>query len=194
MKNPLVSICIPYYETENSKVFLKRAIDSLRQQTYKNWELIVTEDGTAAKNHNSAIRQATGDLIKILHTDDYFTHEKALENIVKAFTTDTKWLITGCSNNLNPMYMGDIHLGNNKLGAPSVLTIRKGEDVWFDENLVWLFDCDFYKRMYMKYGEPKIINGDHITIGEGAHQATNRIVQKQKDMEVFEMQKRYHNV
>lgn len=191
MKNPLVSICIPYYETPTSKEFLKRAIDSLRKQTYQNWELVVTEDGLASENHNSAIKKADGDLIKILHMDDYFSHNDSLKEVVEAFDDDTKWLITGCSNNLNPYYTGDIHLGNNKLGAPSVLTMRKGVSVGFDEQLAWLFDCDFYKRMCKQHGEPKILNGNYITIGEGTHQATNRIAQKQKDGEVFLMAKRY---
>lgn len=191
MNNPLVSICIPYYETGNSKKLLKRAIDSLRQQTYQNWELVITEDGRASENHNSAIKKANGDLIKILHTDDYFSHEQALEDMVDAFGKRTTWLITGCNNNLDPYYSGDIHLGNNKLGAPSVLMFRKGVGVLFDPELVWLFDCDFYKQMYMKYGEPKILKGNYITIGEGDHQATNKITPLQKKNEEFLMRKKY---
>ena len=121
--------------------------------------------------------------------DDYFTHEKALADIVHNFKGE--WLITGCHNNLNPVYTGDIHLGNNKLGSPSCLTIRKGCGVKFDETLVWLLDCDFYKRMYEKYGAPTILNGDYVTIGVGKHQATHLLTNKAKEKEIMLLRQKY---
>lgn len=41
--NPLVSVCIPAYKAE---VFLEEALKSVREQTYAEWEVIVTEDGS----------------------------------------------------------------------------------------------------------------------------------------------------
>lgn len=190
MDNPLVSIAIPYYgKMKNADFFLKRAIDSLLEQTYENWELVVTEEGNASHNTNKAIQQSKGDLIKILYMDDYFTHSEALGDIVRNFKGN--WLITGCNNNLEPVYTGDIHLGNNKLGSPSVLTIKKGCEIMFDEDLVWLLDCDFYKKMYKKYGKPVILNGDYMTIGEGSHQATNKLTNNVKESEILSMRTRY---
>src|ERR1039457_4756626 len=43
MNTPLVSICIPAYNAER---FIPETLASVRAQTYKNWEVIVTEDGT----------------------------------------------------------------------------------------------------------------------------------------------------
>ena len=190
MNNPLVSIAIPFYGgMKNANFFLKRAIDSLRKQTYQNWELVITEEGKASHNTNEAIKQSEGELIKVLYMDDYFTHKDALKEIVRNFKGE--WMITGCNNNLNPVYTGDIHLGNNKLGSPSCLTIRKGCEVVFDEDLVWLLDCDFYKKMFIKYGEPVILNGDYMTIGEHEGQATNQLNNKIKDEEVHLLRKRY---
>lgn len=40
---PLVSICIPAFRAEK---YLPAALDSVRAQTFKDWELIVTEDGS----------------------------------------------------------------------------------------------------------------------------------------------------
>ncbi len=43
MSNLLISICIPAY---NAAVFLEETLQSVKNQTYLNWELIVIEDGT----------------------------------------------------------------------------------------------------------------------------------------------------
>ena len=40
---PRVSICIPSYRAEK---YLPQALESVRKQTFKDWELIVTEDGS----------------------------------------------------------------------------------------------------------------------------------------------------
>ena len=43
MKPPLISICIPAY---NADRYLPTALESVRAQSFTNWELIVTEDGS----------------------------------------------------------------------------------------------------------------------------------------------------
>ncbi|MCX6967385.1 MAG: glycosyltransferase family 2 protein [Verrucomicrobia bacterium] len=40
---PCVSICIPAYRAEK---YLPKALESVRKQTFQDWELIVTEDGS----------------------------------------------------------------------------------------------------------------------------------------------------
>jgi len=40
---PLVSICIPAYRAEK---YLPQALESVRKQTFQDWELMVTEDGS----------------------------------------------------------------------------------------------------------------------------------------------------
>lgn len=171
-------------------MFLKRCIDSILEQTYKDWELIITEDVGASKNTNNAMRKARGDLIKIMHMDDFFAHPKALENIVNNFKGD--WLVTGCTHTHGKDRFNDhlarwndqIHTGNNTIGAPSVLTIRKGVDVWFDENSKWLLDCLFYKELYDKYGEPVILDDINVVIGIHEDQMTNILTDKEKEEEI----------
>lgn len=43
MSSPLVSICIPAYKAEK---YLPAALETVRAQTFTDWELIVTEDGS----------------------------------------------------------------------------------------------------------------------------------------------------
>lgn len=174
-----LSITIPYYKgMKNSKFFLKRCVDSIKNQTFTDYEIVITEDGKMAENTNSAIRKSKGDLIKILYMDDYLAHENALQDIVDSFRDE--WLITGSDNNPNPYFTSDIHLGNNKLGSPSALTIKNGLDMYFDENLTWLLDCDFYRRLYDKCGLPDILPGVNVNIGIHPGQASNLIPDKIK--------------
>lgn len=189
----MISIVIPVYDKmKNGDFFLNRCIKSIKSQRYTDYEIVTTHKGNSPHNTNLGIKKAKGDLIKILHQDDYLTHENVLSDIAVLMNLfDSTWLVQGSSNNQHPVYTGDIHLGNNKLGSPSAITIRKNKHEWFDDSLVWLFDCDFYKRMYMKYGSPTLQSGNHITIGEGDHQATHLIANTEKEKEVFLMRQKY---
>jgi glycosyltransferase involved in cell wall biosynthesis len=90
---PLVSICIP---THNGEKFIKSTLESAAHQTYKNVEIIVSDDGSSdrtveivrqmnlsnltfidkrdaqivADNWNSSIEGASGEFIKLLCQDD----------------------------------------------------------------------------------------------------------------------------
>jgi glycosyltransferase involved in cell wall biosynthesis len=133
-----------------------------------------------AQNTNEAIKQSKGELIKILYMDDYLVHTHALERMVNKF--DGQWLVTGCNhtitgeehfNNHIPKYSHDIHTGNNTIGSPSVLVIKNENPLLFDEEMTWLLDCDYYKRMYEKYGEPVILKDILVCIGLHPGQATH---------------------
>ncbi len=46
-KNPLISIIMPVY---NACDFIVDAINSVRKQTYENWELIAVDDGSTVNS------------------------------------------------------------------------------------------------------------------------------------------------
>lgn len=176
---PKVSIVIPIHDMKNGAFFLWRAINSILEQTFKDYEIIITKEGKMAENTNAGIRKAKGELIKILYLDDWFAHPDSLKDIVDNFKGD--WMITGVNTNPFPMWTNDIAMGNNKLGSPSALTIRK-ENVLtgFDERMSWLLDCDYYARLHRVFGEPQILNGINVNIGVGDHQMTNILTNEEK--------------
>ena len=90
-----------------------------------------------------------------------------------------------------PKYNKKIHLGKNTIGSPSVLSIKNENPLFFDENMTWLLDCDYYKRLYDKYGEPLILNEINVVIGTGKHQMTNILSNYAKKKEYYYMAKKY---
>ena len=112
---PLVSIIMNCY---NGEIFLKEAIDSVINQTYKNWELIfwdnksedksaeifksykdtrlkyfcANEHTTLYKARNFAIDKSSGDFISFLDTDDLWVIRK-LELQMNYFANDKVGLV-----------------------------------------------------------------------------------------------------
>ncbi len=188
---PKISICIPVYEMKNKDMFLDRALNSIRMQTFQDYEIVITEDGKMAENTNSAIKQATGILVKILYMDDWLYHNNVLQNIWDNFEFGDEWMITGATTNKHPCWTDDIEAGNNHLGSPSALTMRRSSAILFDERMSWLLDCDLYRRMYDEYGEPKILNSTEIGIGVHDGQMTNILTEEEKLKEHNLMKQKY---
>jgi len=106
--NPLISICIPAYKNQS---FLKRLLDSITVQTFRDFEVVITDDSPddsvqqllpqyqsilpiryfrnptalgTPENWNEGIRQAKGKWIKLIHDDDWLTTEHSLQRFVNA--------------------------------------------------------------------------------------------------------------
>jgi len=157
--------------------------------------------GGSSPNLNNGLKNCDGTIIKILMQDEFLYDEQGLEKINNLFVdTNVNWVITGCVNgdkygniksSMSPMYVNDIHIGNNRIGSPSVLTIRNENILLFNEDLIWLMDCEYYKRLYDKYGNPTVLNEKIVFISQHDNQLTSLLSDTVKNNEVELMKKTY---
>ena len=64
---------------------------------------------------------------------------------------------------LIPCYNEKLLEGVNTLSSPSILAMKRGIDMYFDEKLTMLMDCDMYFRLYKYHGDPVILKDYHIS-------------------------------
>jgi glycosyltransferase involved in cell wall biosynthesis len=216
---PLVSICIPVYEMRGKGVeYLKHSLNILINQTYKNFEVIISDNSQdneiekvcndfkdklsihhhyndrepkgMSSNINNALLKANGEIIKILFQDDFLVDNNSLEQQLIHFVGNhNHWLITACChskddlrfyNSFYPKYHDNIHYGENTISSPSVLMFRNEDVELFDENLFWLMDVDYYKRLYDKFGFPSICNYITVVIREHSNQVSHTLATEER--------------
>lgn len=182
----MVSICIPTY---NQTVFLTKLLHSIAVQSYKDYEVIIADDSSTSDvemlvqsfrdrftiqyfknkpslgsplNWNKAIENSKGDIIKIMHHDDWFKNSDCLlkfaEKIEKEkydFVFCTSEILDVQTNqnsynepsddfikelNENPKIL----FNKNLIGSPSAIAFKKEFFQPFDIKLKYLVDVDFY--------------------------------------------------
>lgn len=195
-----ISVCVPVHNMENGDYFFKRLTHSLEEQTFKDFELVVTDKGKMAENTNAAIKQAKGDIIKILYMDDFLFSKDALQHIADAYKTHTGWLASACVHTedgeafFNPhksSYYHNIRSGANTIGSPSVVAFENDDPLLFDENMTWLLDCDLYYRLHQRYGPPYIVDTLDVAIGIHEGQMTHKLSNKEKLQEEDYLTQKY---
>ena len=207
-----VSICIPAYRQPEA---LKRCLASILRQTYRRFEVVISDDtpddsvrnavesfgaegviryyhnkppkGTP-ENWNEAMRKAEGDYIIVMHHDDWFYADNALEELIHSAESGEADFIFAQSFNIasdgrvlsknDPdrrklrVLNGDVRalFYHNWVGAPSAVLFRN-RGVFFDTRLKWLVDVEFYMR-YL--GRSRIVYNPRavVGIGIGPFQAT----------------------
>ncbi len=109
---PLVSVCIPAYKDPQA---LKKALTCLEKQSFKDFEIIITDDSPedsvenvknetdlpilyfknsqalgTPENWNESIRKASGEFILLHHHDDWLSQPESLEKLVKPLLENPK--------------------------------------------------------------------------------------------------------
>ncbi len=154
--------------------------------------------GFISPNLNNAMKNCNGKWIKILFQDDFLYDENSLQtqHDILVENSQIKWLITtfyhsndgvNFYNLYNPKFVHNIWDGTNTLGNPSNLTIINNDLIFFDEELNWLVDCEYYYRLFLKYGKPSIITP--ITVVNRTHGGglsdTTPIELKNKELKIL---------
>jgi len=187
-----VSICIP---TFNQTEFLKKNLESILSQSFKNYEIIISDDSTdnrvqalventlknsgvqyiyhhnkqslgSPANWNKAIELSSGEYIKIMHHDDWFSDSESLNVFVQSLDQHPQCDLVFCNssilnvstqtysinqpdaNFLNELQKNSFSLfNNNQIGAPSATIYRSKLKMKFDEKMSYLVDVDFYIRL-----------------------------------------------
>lgn len=158
--------------------------------------------GVISPNINHAMKNCSGKWIKILFQDDFFYNYQTLETQKMFIETNPNcyWFFsefyhsntgTDFYRHHIPLWTDDNWLGNNLLGCPSGLTIKNENIIFFDNDLNWLMDCEYYKRMYNIHGEPLILNKITIVNRTWGSRLTDTITQEQKDKEYNFMIEKY---
>jgi glycosyltransferase involved in cell wall biosynthesis len=216
MNSKFISICIPAYKRTH---FLKRLLLSIQHQSYTNYEVIISDDsndhsveellkdfngkfeikyfkneqalGTPA-NWNHAISKATGEWIKLMHDDDWFSNEHSLEKFALATNNNNnnKFIFsaycnkTEITNNTEMMFFNEnlktnilkkplLLLAKNIIGPPSVTLFHNSIKDTYDVDLKWRVDIEYYIRNISKGIDFIYINEPLINVGVSESQVTN---------------------
>jgi glycosyltransferase involved in cell wall biosynthesis len=169
-----ISVLMPTY---NDSKYITQTFDSLLRQTYKEWELIIIDDGSTdntreiIKNYiekndckekfqyhyeknadqlnalQNAIHYITGDYVYILHSDD----------LLYSDTTFSEFVEFERNNSIYDMYMGDITIINGDsqvTGSQKVLELKSKKSelalmyLWLGRNI--LVDFAYFNAQVFK--------------------------------------------
>lgn len=214
----LISICIPTY---NSGTKLNRLLDSILIQTYKQIEIVISDDSNnndvkvnidkhysklgikyyhnavalgTPNNWNHAVAKATGEWIKLMHHDDWFNGDNALQTFVNAAKANDKANLVFCSYsnvNLDNGHQHNIiastfdifllknnylNLFKNFIGNPSCTLLRASQlSIYYDVRIKWFIDFDFYLGYFKHHKAFAYIKEPLITFAIHKQQVTTAV-------------------
>lgn len=189
MAQPLISICIPAYKKPH---YVVRVLQSVLQQTYRHVEIIISDDSPdedikeaiepytnellikyfhnqpalgSPKNWNAALDKGEGDLLVLMHQDDWYHASDALEQYVQVFNQNPNVDFVFCRNTAvdeegkvtvlqaRPELLPQLSQKPNRLvlaqviGPPSNTVLKRSVASRYDETMIWLVDVDYYATL-----------------------------------------------
>jgi GT2 family glycosyltransferase len=153
-------------EGDNLKVICDTFSHVLDIKYFKN----TSGKKNAANNVNSAVKHATGEIVKLLYMDDFFVDPFALQKISDAFDNNPegKWFISGfthCNEDRTqyfdtrrPWYGNKCVNGDNTTGNPSNYAVRNSCAIEMDDDLLWIVDGEYFYRSYFYHGDPIMLD------------------------------------
>lgn len=156
---PFISICVPAYKKPH---YLKRLFESIRLQTFRDFEIVVTDNSgddtaaydmirnyeselpiryfrnippvTMAENWNNSIAYATGTWIKMMHDDDWFTSPNSLQRFIDNIEAHPE------SNFFFAAYNNIYEDENNRLAE---IRVKPSDEKGMKGNLLYLFRTNY---------------------------------------------------
>lgn len=165
---PFVSVIVPVYNVEKH---IQRCIESLLKQTYKNFEILLVNDGSTdnsgnicdeykARNkqirvfhiknsgvsnaRNFGIENAAGEYLQFVDSDD-FVEETYIENMVKKSR----------ENNSDLVICGIKQVSFNGNNVKKIISKSEG---WFSKKSLHLIMSDLINSSYINYCYSKLIS------------------------------------
>lgn len=223
-----ISICIPTYNSGNK---LERLLDSVKMQTFTDYEIIISDDSNnngvkeiidqqyadlnihyyhntvalgTPDNWNNAIAKSTGEWIKIMHHDDWFLDENALQTFVDHIGKNTGAKLIFCAfvnintdkNTSSPsevswfelmlLKANYLNMYKNFIGNPSCTMVSSEMKPYaYDKRIKWLIDFDFYTWYFRREKKFTYISKPLIAFRIHANQVTAQ-TQKNPAVEIPE--------
>jgi glycosyltransferase involved in cell wall biosynthesis len=222
MPDKLVSICIPAYE---NLTFLKQLLDSILVQNYPAIDIIISDDSAGEDiknalpsyvtrlniryfkntpalktpgNWNHALDKASGDLLMLIHQDDWLNGQDVITKYVKVFDENPDIDFAFCRSTafsendaagLNARHQKILNklathpeglLLGNVIGPPSNVMIRKNVSLRYTIPFIWLVDVEYYIRLLQKGYKYYFINEPLISVGIHDQQTTAFVQQNKK--------------
>ena len=158
--------------------------------------------GCISANLNNCMEKCSGDVLDFMLQDDYYFCPWSLKKRIEMLSS-SQWAVTSTLHysverdqfywHLIPEYRSDIYLGFNSIGSPSLLTMKKNS-LTFDENLLMLTDCDYYKQLHDSFGKPNTTSEITVIscIWEG--QSQNSISSENKEKEIQIVKDKYEKM
>jgi len=170
----LVSVCIPAY---NQTVFLKKTLDSLRSQTFKDFEVVITDDSSTNEvqllvekyrndlsinyhknpkslgsptNWNKSLDLAKGGLIKIIHHDDWLAWPESLQKFVDVFKNE-KVSFAFCTTEI--LNVKDNTVSYNRPEKEFLENLKKDPRFLFNYNKIGSPTATMFRKTNLRFDE-----------------------------------------